>query len=163
MSKIIRIIVEGPDCSGKSTLVNRIKNDLGWDSKSLHHKEGNQFLRYLKEYAFSEQIVFDRSHFSEEVYSILWRGGSPFSKEEKEILEDICKLNTLILFACPSLETMEKRYLSRDYYQQISFEELKECRNLFYEKLSAVPHLLYTSSTWEELNKISEIVREKLK
>ena len=70
MSKIIRIIVEGPDCSGKSTLVNRTKNDLRWDSKSLHHKEGNQFLRYLKEYAFSEQIVLDRSHFSEEVYSI---------------------------------------------------------------------------------------------
>ena len=71
--KISKIIVEGPDCSGKSTVVERIKNMLCWDSKSLHHKEGNQFLRYLREYVLNENVVFDRAHFSEEAYSHLWR------------------------------------------------------------------------------------------
>ena len=84
-----RIIVEGPDCSGKSTLVDTLKNRLLWDAKSLHHKEGNQFQRYLKEYALGEEVVFNRAHFSENVYSKLWRGGSPFLEKEKEILNDL--------------------------------------------------------------------------
>ena len=62
---IKRIIIEGPDCSGKSTVVDRVKNELRWDSKSLHHREVYQFYRYLKEYSSANQIVFDRSHFSE--------------------------------------------------------------------------------------------------
>ena len=81
-----RIIVEGPDCSGKSTVVHRIKNALRWDSKSLHHKGGDQFSRYLREYANNDCIVFDRSHFSEIVYSKLWRNGSPFTEIESNIL-----------------------------------------------------------------------------
>ena len=58
MNKITKIIIEGPDCSGKSTVVERIKNMLRWDSKSLHHQPGNQFKRYLKEYALNDNIVF---------------------------------------------------------------------------------------------------------
>lgn len=160
---ITRIIIEGPDCSGKSTVVDRIKNALHWDSKSLHHREGNQFARYLKEYAASEHIVFDRSHFSEEVYSKLWRGGSPFSKEEKEILDNICRLNTLVIFTCPEAEVLKERYLKRGYEQQIKPEELEKSRELFCSEFSKVPHSLYTSKDYDELNVLVKEVRELVK
>jgi thymidylate kinase len=157
--KIKNIIIEGPDCSGKSTLVNRIKNMLRWDSKSLHHREGHQFTRYIQEYANSKNTVFDRSHFSEEVYSILWRGGSPFSKEEKEILNNICKLNTLIIFTCPELKTIRERHSSRDYQQQITFNELEKSRELFSKTFENIPHILYLSENYEELEELIEKIK----
>ena len=158
--KPMRIIVEGPDCSGKSTVVDRIKNALRWDSKSLHHKEGDQFLRYLKEYALNSQIVFDRSHFSEIVYSILWRNGSPFSGKEKEMLDELCRYRTLIIFTCPDLKTMKKRYNERKFMQQIKYNELERSRKLFCQMFRNIPYILYRSENYDELEALVKKVAE---
>ena len=157
-----RIIIEGPDCSGKSTVVNRIKNALHWDSKSLHHREGDQFWRYLKEYTYNEFVVFDRSHFSEIVYSRLWRNGSPFTETENNILTEICKLKTIIIFSCPDLATMKQRYKERNYNQQIKFEELERSRELFCQIFRNVPHILYKSKSYAELDRLVGKVNETL-
>jgi thymidylate kinase len=158
---VARIIIEGPDCSGKSTLVERIKNALRWDSKSLHHREGRQYERYLYEYAVNKQIVFDRSHFSEIVYSTLWRGGNPFSKEEQNILNQIVQLNTIIIAALPSEDKLKERYNARNYAQQIKLEELTHARTLFLETLKYIPHIIYKSETYEELDKLVERVKNE--
>ena len=161
MSKINKIIVEGPDCSGKSTVVDRVKNTLRWDSKSLHHKSGDQFMRYLKEYALGENIVFDRGHFSELVYSVLWREGRiPFTEEKRKVLDSIASYKSLIIFSCPSLETMQARYNERDFEQQIKFEELEESRELFIKRLEDVPHILYKSESYRELELLVHDVEE---
>jgi len=159
---IKRIIVEGPDCSGKSSVVERVKNTLRWDSKSLHHLQGNQFDRYLKEYSINEKIVYDRSHFSEIVYSVLWRNGSPFSDEETKCLGFISKKDTLIIFACPDLDTMKKRYKCRNYPQQIKFGELEKSRNLFINLFKEVPVLVYYSRNYEELDKLVDEVKRRV-
>ncbi len=160
-----RIIIEGPDCSGKSTLVNRLKNALKWDSKSLHHSKGNQFIRYLREYSNNENIIFDRAHFSEIVYSMMWRGGNPFSDMELRILNDFVRNNTLVIFTCPPIELLEKRHASRDFEQEIKLPELKYSRRLFSEVLESIPHIAYKSEDYGELNKlisnVEEIIMEK--
>lgn len=165
MIKINKIIFEGPDCSGKSTAVNLIKNVLKWDSKSLHHREGDQFARYLTEYAQNSQIIFDRSHFSEAVYSELWRGGTPFSHEELTTLNFLAQRNSLIIFVCPDLAIMQQRYLNRNYAQQISLSELQKSRDLFQNIMKNVNPLIYRASSYEELDhllaKIKEMVEDK--
>ncbi len=160
---IAKIIIEGPDCSGKSTLADRVKNMLFWDAKSLHHKEGNQFKRYLQEYVLGEQVVFNRAHFSENVYSRLWRGGSPFLEQERIILNSICAIDTLTILALPSLEVIQQRYEARKFPQQIKYEELKPCRELFLEELKDFPHILYTAKDYEELDATLKTVYEKVK
>jgi hypothetical protein len=163
--RIKRIIIEGPDCSGKSTLVERIKNTLKWDARFLRHKDGDQFSRYLTEYASAENVVFDRSHFSENVYSKLWRGGSPFSSRQKKILNSICQESTLIILACPSKKTLEERYLSREYPQQIKLKELEISRKLFINEFSNVKKKIYKSRDFTELevllNQLIKIVEER--
>lgn len=151
MAPFSHILIEGPDCSGKSTLAHRLKNELRWDLPSLHHREGNQFDRYMREYALSEKVVFERGHFSEEVYSTLWRGGNPFSHKEKEILDTWCELNAIVIFACPLVETLRKRFDERNYFQQVKKEELEKSLNLFCKAFERVPHVKYFSSSQEEL------------
>jgi len=164
MGKIIRVIIEGPDCSGKSTLVERVKNTLKWDSRYLRHKDGDQFERYLFEYASVNQVVFDRGHLSESVYSKLWRGGSPFSNKQKEILNKICCEKTLLIFACPSIKIIKNRYLSRNYGQQIKLEELELSRKLFIKEFKSLTKIVYKSKDYGELEnllkKINQIVEE---
>ena len=157
---IKKIIIEGPDCSGKSTVVERIKNKLRWDAKSLHHIEGDQFSRYLREYALANKVVFDRSHFSEMVYGILWRGGNPFENLEEHVLEFIAQKDAIIIFACSSVELLEKRYKSRGFDQQIKLKELKKVRELFVEKMCEIGALTYGSENYEELdNLVGEVVK----
>ena len=157
---ITKILVEGPDCSGKTTLVERLKNKLLWDAKSLHHKEGNQFTRYQREYAFGEQIVFNRAHFSERVYSKLWRGGDPFSNQERDILNQLCTIDTLVILALPSLGIMQERYQKRNFPQQITYEELGECRELFCDEFKDVAHIFYASMDYNELENVIKNVYE---
>ncbi|MDP3881890.1 MAG: hypothetical protein Q8Q31_03350 [Nanoarchaeota archaeon] len=158
-----KVVIDGPDCAGKSTCVEHLKNTLRWDSRSLHHKEGDQFSRYLQEYASADDVVFDRSHISEQVYSALWRGGDPFDEKERDILNEVFQYNSIIIFACPSLEQMQERYSRRSFQQQIRYDELKDSRDLFVGKMEEIPHFLYTSSTYEELDKIILEVCKKLK
>lgn len=159
---ITKIIVEGPDCSGKSTLVEHLKNKLRWDSKSLHHIPGNQFYRYLKEYANQEKIVFDRSHYSESVYSKLWRNDTAFSQEEKKLLDQISKHNTLIIFALPKKKVIENRYKERKFQQQISLEDLKKSYAYFIRELGPAEALIYRSENYEELDNLIEKIKKEV-
>lgn len=159
--KITKIVVEGPDCSGKSTLVERLKNVLHWDSKYLRHRNGDQYARYLKEYA-GEEIVLDRSHFSEEVYSNLWRGGSPFSDEEKDILDKAAAVNSIVIFAIPSLSVLKERHGGRDFEQQITIDELEKSRELFIGELKKVKAIHYESRDYDELEALLVTIKEMI-
>ena len=157
-----QIMVEGPDCSGKSMLVDRLKNTLHWDAKSLHHKPGDQFHRYLQEYAFADHLIFDRGHLSEHVYATLWRGGTPFSAEERRLLDQIQAHQMLLIFVNPPLATLQQRYLRREFRQQISFEELERSQQQFQETLQSLIHLVYTAQTYTELDLLVEKVKGSL-
>ena len=156
------ILVEGPDCSGKSTLVDRLKNTIHWDSLSLHHRDGDQFSRYLQVYSSHNHVVFNRGHVSEAVYGRLWREGNPFTKEEWNVLNDVCNLRMLVIVSFPSIETMRLRYQERKYSQQLSFDELDASRNLFEhytDRVSFVP-LWYHSESFNELEELVKKVKD---
>jgi hypothetical protein len=155
---IKRVLIEGPDCSGKSTALDRIKNALRWDAKSLHHKEGDQFQRYISEYCSAERIVFDRGHISESVYGQMWRGGNPFTEKESLMLDFYLQRKGLVIFALPSEDVLINRYRARNFSQQIKEDELVLARNLFLEKSKNIPHILYTSSSYKELDGLVEDV-----
>jgi len=159
---IKRILIEGPDCSGKSTALDRIKNALRWDAKSLHHRDGDQFQRYLKEYCSAENIVFDRGHLSEAVYGHMWRGGNPFSNQELSSLNFYLQREGLIIFSLPSEETLLSRYRSRNFSQQIKETELSLARKLFLEQSQTIPHIVYTSSSFNELDDLVENVLRRV-
>ncbi len=156
---IRRIIVEGPDRSGKSTLVKALKDILGWDSKYLGHKNvKDQYQRYLEEYALNDRVVFDRSHVSEIVYSKLW-DRPLISKDDVKILDYISSRNGLIIFALPPLEVVLERHNNTEG-QKISVDDLVRSYDLFREIKNNYWAQVYTETTFEGLEKFVRNIRE---
>jgi len=167
MRQYKQVLIEGPDCSGKSTLVNCLKNELCWDAKSLHHKDADQFSRYLFEYSSQEKIIFDRGHISESIYSALWRGGNPFSVGESTVLDSIVRMNMITVFALPDVSVLRERYALRNYAQKITISELETSACLFKDYFDCnkiIPAIIYCSKDYWELEytvkKVSSIVGE---
>ncbi len=160
MVKIIRrIIVEGPDRSGKSTLVKALKDILGWDSKYLGHKNvKDQYQRYLKEYALNEDVVFDRSHISEIVYSKLW-DRPLISEDDVKSLDYIASKNGLIIFSLPPLEVVLERH-NNTRGTKISDDDLVKSYELFRKIKNKYWAQVYTETTFEGLEKFVENIRD---
>jgi len=109
----MNIFIEGPNGSGKSTLANAVKNALRWDQMNLHHREGDQFTRYLSEYG-RKDTVFVRAHWSEFVYSHLFGRPQPFSPEEFACLSQAARLRGIVVQCLPrSVDTLVQRFEQR--------------------------------------------------
>ena len=70
---------------------------------------------------------------------------------------------SIVIFVCPKIETMKERYIKRGFKQQIKLEELEKIRELFLYRLINIPHLLYESKDYAELDALLEKVAEMIK
>lgn len=161
--KVQFMVVEGPDCAGKSTLVENLKNALKWDSKALTHQEGDQFQRYLREYAQADGVIFDRGHVSEMVYSMIWRGGNPFSGAEKDLLDEICLRKGLLIYVSPSMITLYARYHAKKVLNKIDELPWKESIDLFHIEMNNLECISYDAENWSALEQCVKRVQERMK
>lgn len=161
------IIIEGIDCGGKTSLIENIKFYLkdkgGYDVKQLEHKDCNsQFRRYLFEYALSDRVIFDRSHFSELVFGKYLRGASPFSVAELKILNLIVKLEFIVVLAEPDYNTFKDRIDKTKHIQVIGEKDYSSIISEFRKSLEQIDYLLYKSSFLEEKDTITHQIIDKL-
>jgi len=165
-NQIKGIIVEGCDCSGKTTLIKTLKVvlcEFGWDVMDLGHKEGNQFDRYMHTYAQADGVLFDRAHFSEIVYGDAWRQGKHFNSWERNFLDQFAFEKFIVIFTQVPSETLKKRYQERSFKQIISLDELEKIQTKFAETLSHPKTITYDSSCIENLTILINNVLEILK
>lgn len=64
---IKRIIIEGADQQGKTTLCNLLQEKLGWDV--MHFGKPFEGFDFIKDYKLPEHTISDRNFLSEVVYS----------------------------------------------------------------------------------------------
>lgn len=119
----MKILLEGPDCSGKTTLARTLKNCF--DLTYIHHSFNPDDIKYAKEYSeFSEyvkntnDILVDRWTPSEVVYGNIIRGKSRINEEE--LLYSI-SLFDYVIFCLPHppekyLENFIKTSSTREEY-----------------------------------------------
>ena len=140
------ILVEGVECAGKTTLIDEMRRKIpGWDLKYLGHKPGNQFQRYMWEYMVNNGTIFNRSHFSEVVYSDLRQREQPFTDAERTILDEMAARDSLIIFCDPRIEDAKSRYIQRASTQPVELHELEVVHKLFREVFQNIPHAKYES------------------
>jgi len=147
-----KIILEGPDLAGKTTLINEllkikkfnnslvIKNNFIPKNYEEHTKLMDKYFELL---VFSNKlfsynyIFFDRLFLSEIVYGKLLRNYN-CSNEEK--LLNLIKSNIYekIILLLPPLETLENRWNIRGD-SRINKSQLKEIYNLYEELKISIP------------------------
>ena len=154
------IIIEGVECSGKTTLIQRLRSDvIAYDCVMLGHQEGDQFDRYMREYMLNSRVIFNRSHYSEMVYSHLWQRESPFSVHEVSVLDSYLARNYITLLCTADIDTLAARYQGRDFKQKANIDELKAIKSLFESTLNNKADYIYHSNDASALDKVLDYVR----
>lgn len=129
------IIIEGPDNTGKTTLINQLVKNCGLkkaplkfnphDSKDVPKLIVNFYdgvIKYLTQDITLKQsvnIVWDRLYFSELVYGPLKRGTLGFTPDQEEVLPELIKyLNPLVIICITDLWTIKKNLKERKQYMK---------------------------------------------
>lgn len=165
---LTNVLVEGPDCAGKSTLVKELHNRLRLDARFLGHKETpSQFRRYLTEYAAAHETVFDRGHLSELVYSQVLGRPAPFSKREATILNGISAETQVVVLALPDEQTAIGRYRDRNEHvlQKVGETELLRALDGFERCLEfdlGTNVVVYRSRDYDELELLLADIRLRM-
>jgi thymidylate kinase len=157
MKRKLGIIVEGGDCSGKTTLVNRLRSKLspqGWYSLSLSHRATYQFERYLAKYLSDERIIYDRAHFSEIVYGKLWRAHTGFTTWQQQFLHDFVLDNFVVVLVQAPRDTLMQRYRTRHQTQAIDISELEKAQDIFQEEMRDRNIIQYHAIDLESLDQV---------
>ena len=157
------IIIEGVECAGKTTLIQKLRNEvMPWDCKMLSHKSCQQFDRFITEYVIGDEVIFNRSHISEVVYSKLWNRNMPFSFEERKVLDEYIKRHYILVLCEAETSLLVERYNSRDFKQKVTTSELDGIKQNFNSECYNMDFVYYNSSRKESLDNIIPVIQAAL-
>lgn len=151
------IIIEGPDNTGKTTLMDRLIEDIGLIKAPMkfnpHDKE--DVCQYVKDfydvaynYLSQHQIlkeVWDRIYFSELIYGPLKRDGVCFTEEQSILLPQLLKkIRPLVIICNTDIETIKNNLHEREQYiNENEIEEMKDQYDRLYDKVTPITPYIY--------------------
>lgn len=170
------LIIEGNDCTGKSTLVSELRSALrvhgGWDTKNLVHRTGDMFFRFLNEYVNADRIIFDRSHFSELVYGKYLRDSKTFTREQLQALDLIIENYGVVIHCDLQPKEIVARMKIRNQTElldedDICEEQISKISNEYNKIFKGKNIITYVGRTANDLqdiiNTITDIILSKTK
>ena len=118
----MRLILEGPDCAGKSTMAKELAERLGLDIiKSTYY--GPKTIDAYRERLECHDVVIDRCWISEVIYSKYFGYDPDVDYSTDRMLCDICiKKNIPIVAMLPPIDVIIHRMMDRgdDFYSVVS-------------------------------------------
>lgn len=111
------VILEGPDCSGKTTLAN----SQAFQDFMYHHQgpyAGDPYHETLDAVGGAlrvhRSVLFDRLHLGEQVYGPIYRGVDKLGDFRREILDGFLKRHSAVVVLClPDLDVSLKLWRAR--------------------------------------------------
>lgn len=130
------IIVEGADCTGKSTLINAIEKEISGEHVSILGKgpptSKNPVVEYLwciagYEPGNGEHIICDRWHIGEMIYPDVFNRKSIMTSAQFEFIHNtLMHLGALVVYLEPPLSVVHKRFHERGDKLIKNIDELNE-------------------------------------
>ena len=118
----MRLILEGPDCAGKSTMAKELAERLKLDIiKSTYY--GPKNISAYRDRLACQDVVIDRCWISEVIYSKYFVHHSEVDDLTDRMLCDICvKKNIPIVVMLPPIDVIIQRMMERgdDFYSVVS-------------------------------------------
>ena len=121
------IIIEGPDCAGKSTLAEKLANALDMNILKMTANGGQSAPEYLQKLA-CDGVIIDRCWVSEQVYSDLFKREPRISNDDAEALTEFCEFARIpIIVLLPPLHVVIGRLNERgDEYADVVCPNITE-------------------------------------
>lgn len=174
------IIIEGPDCSGKSTLIKQLTKDKRFrrsmllknnyrptNEKDIYHIQNiyNEILNIINNYSEYDYIILDRYYPSEIVYSVL-RGYESFDDKFYSKLDMIVsETDCLYVQFDHDFGLLAERLAKRgdEHIKSLNILQLiTERYKTFVEKFTAHKHILKINNedNKENINMIFDMVNK---
>lgn len=153
------IIIEGPQGSGKSTMANFLRDNLsssnlyrltGIKDKSITGYDKNKsmylgLINYMESLEDTElNLIFDRTFFTEEVYSILGYKEYRFDKAYDRLVKKLSQLDFniyLVVLYCKDTSLYEQRLRRQHHnYQAFSVENSVNQQNTYLKLLDEIEY-----------------------
>lgn len=143
----MRIIIEGADLTGKSTLAKRLAKDFDLSyvhviRKDLHTKDF--YMNLLDKY----DVIFDRHFIGESIYPILFKRPPKFGEDGfNEILNKARELNYVIIVTYATHEQLIDRIKQRPNEPNDVIETIEKANEMFIDKAVKYGFILINTET----------------
>lgn len=153
------IIIEGPQGSGKSTMANFLRDNLsssnlyrltGIKDKSITGYDKNKsmylgLINYMESLEDTElNLIFDRTFFTEEVYSLLGYKEYRFDKAYDRLVKKLSQLDFniyLVVLYCKDTSLYEERLRRQHHnYQAFSVENSVNQQNTYLKLIDEIEY-----------------------
>lgn len=128
------IIIEGPDCAGKSTLAKSLAEALDMNILKMTANGGQSVPEYLQKLA-CDGVIIDRCWVSEQIYSDLFGREQRIDNDDAEALTELCGLIGIpIIVLLPPLHVVINRLNVRgDEYADVVLPNIAEIYERYQE------------------------------
>lgn len=157
----MRIILEGPDASGKSTLAVALSEKLGWPIEHCGPPSDEAFKEYYRLLSLPSNRIYDRFFHGEMVYGPLLRGKSQITHTEMFYLETLA-LPALIIWCTAPAHIIAQRLAQKQQRDEIDTVVLERAEQFVtaYDALAvncAIPALIYDSNVMSVEEAMAEV------
>lgn len=143
------ILLEGNECSGKSTLAKKLTENGGrvvhFGAPTTPEEAANYYKVYIRamdEVKPNELVVFDRCWVSDTVYGPVMRGTQEMSFEMANLLNAYASQHGGILIYCHcDWKTLVKRYTSRGDDYITSVDKLRELQATYNQNIKLMKNI----------------------
>ena len=162
------IAVCGSDCSGKTTLINRLRESLNWQvvkgsSFELSQCSNEELYQKFDGMTHYEEVVFDRFIYCNAVYAPLYKDFAMLTDEQRREIERKISNKAIIIYLEADMETLIERMNTRgdDYVTVDKLSAIKKGYELAMSKVENVEVLRF-NTTQQTTDSIVEAILEKL-
>lgn len=162
------LAVCGSDCSGKTTLINRLQESLNWEvvkgsSFELSSCSNEELYQKFEEMTHFENVIFDRFIYCNEVYAPLYKDFALLTDDQRREIESKISNRVIIIYLEAEMDTLiERMNLRGDDY--VTVDKLAEIKEKYNESISKIKNVevLKFNTTYKSTDSIVNDILARL-